>query len=166
MVSLDALLKSRDERSVRQKELLASFPGCSLVCLTVMFPGAVKRPRDSLIVGGAGIAALLDRLSEQLKHSEIRDLATGYEAYFVVPASAVELKKICCEIEESHPLGRLMDMDAIGPDGIPLERSELGLPPRKCLLCGRDARICMREKAHDYKELNEKIKHIIDAYVL
>ena len=52
MVSLDALLRSRDERSARQKELLAAFPGCSLVCLTVIVPGEVKRTRESLIVGG------------------------------------------------------------------------------------------------------------------
>ena len=166
MVSLDALLRSRDERFARQKELLAAYPGCNLVCLTVMFPGAVKRSKDSLIVGGAGLAALLGRFSHNLKHSEVHDFDTGYEAFLLLTVPAKELKRICCEIEETHPLGRLMDIDVLGPDGIPIGRDEIGLPPRKCLLCDRDARICMRERAHDYNELNDRIIQIIDAYVI
>ena len=166
MVSLEALLESREKRSLRQKELLAAHPGCSLVCLTVLFPGPVKRSMDSLIVGGAGVAALTERFGDRLAHIEIRDLETGYEAYFVLPVPEGEVKRSCCEIEETHPLGRLMDIDVMGRDGIPLERSLLGLPPRKCLLCDRDARLCMKEARHDKNELLTKIKQLIDAYVL
>lgn len=165
MVSLDALLRSRDERSARQKELLAAFPGCSLVCLTVIVPGEVKRTRESLIVAGAGVAELTGRFAGGLKHAEFRDLETGYEAYFVLPQKASEVKAVCCSIEENHPLGRLMDIDVLGTDALPLERSAIGLPPRKCLICGREARVCMRLGAHGRAELEAKIKQMINAYV-
>ena len=165
MVSLDALLRSRDERSARQKELLAAFPGCSLVCLTVIVPGEVKRTRESLIVGGAGVGAVLNLFSDRITHCEVRDLETGYEAYFVLPGEPLEVKRLCCGIEENHPLGRLMDIDVLGPDALPLERSALGFPPRKCLICGREARVCMRLGAHSGNELADRMKQMIDAYV-
>lgn len=165
MVSLDALLRSRDERSVKQKDLLAAFPGCSLVCLTVVVPGEVKRTRESLIVAGAGVAALTERFAAVIKHAEFRDLETGYEAYFILSQNAAELKAACCEIEETHSLGRLMDIDVLGPDALPLERSAIGLPPRKCLICDREARVCMRLGAHGRSELVNRIKQIVDAYV-
>ena len=165
MVSLDALLRSRDERSVKQKDLLAAVPGCSLVCLTVVVPGEVKRTRESLIVAGAGVAALTESFAGDLKHAEFRDLETGYEAYFILPLSAAEVKATCCEIEETHPLGRLMDIDVLGPDALPLERSAIGLHPRKCLICGREARVCMRLGAHGKDELDRKIKQMLNAYV-
>ncbi|MBQ4299361.1 MAG: citrate lyase holo-[Bacteroidales bacterium] len=164
-VSLEDLLKSRDERASTQMSLLAAYPGCSLVSLTVIFPGQVKRSKESLIVGGAAVAAILGRFSRQIKYSEVRDLETGYEAYFMVEAPAVELKRICCEIEETHPLGRLMDIDVLGADAVPLDRRFFGFSARKCLVCGQDARLCMRNTTHDLNELDNKIKQMIDAYV-
>lgn len=164
-VSLEELLRSRDERASRQLSLLSAYPDCSLVSLTVIFPGQVKRSKESLIVGGAAVAAILGRFSRQIKYSEVRDLETGYEAYFMVEAPAVELKRICCEIEETHPLGRLMDIDVLGADAVPLDRRFFGFSPRKCLVCGRDARLCMRNATHDLNELDNKIKQMIDAYV-
>lgn len=164
-VSLEELLRSRDERASRQLSLLSAYPDCSLVCLTVIFPGQVKRSKESLIVGGAAVAAILGRFSRQIKYSEVRDLETGYEAYFMVEAPAVELKRICCEIEETHPLGRLMDIDVLGADAVPLDRRFFGFSPRKCLVCGRDARLCMRNATHDLNELDNIIKQMIDAYV-
>ena len=44
---------------------------------------------------------------------EVRDLETGFEAYFVVDMAPLEAKQLCCRIEDSHPLGRLMDIDVI-----------------------------------------------------
>lgn len=164
-VSLEELLRSRDERASRQLSLLSAYPDCSLVSLTVIFPGQVKRSKESLIVGGAAVAAILGRFSRQIKYSEVRDLETGYEAYFMVEAPAVELKRICCEIEETHPLGRLMDIDVLGADAVPLDRRFFGFSPRKCLVCGRDARLCIREASHDINELDNIIKQMIDAYV-
>ncbi len=161
MITLEQLLESRDRRVAHQQELLAAFPGCALICMTVQLPGAVKRSRSSLVIGGAGLAALLDRFGSVLRHVQVRDLETGYEAYLAVPLPARMVKKICCGIEDSHPLGRLMDIDVVGVD-----RQALGLPPRKCLLCEKEARYCMRAHSHSPEELQEKIEEMLQSFVI
>ena len=160
LITLEQLLESRDRRAAHQKELLAAFPDCALICLTVQLPGAVKRSPTSLLIGGAGLAALLDKFGSVLRHAQVRDLETGYEAYLLVPLPPVLVKKACCAIEDTHPLGRLMDIDVVGVD-----REALGLAPRRCLLCGQPARVCMRARNHTPEELLSRIEQMVAAYV-
>lgn len=160
MITLEQLLESRDRRAAHQKELLTAFPDCSLICLTVQLPGATKRTRESLLIGGAGLAALLDRFGSVLRHVQVRDLETGYEAYLLVTLPPRLCKQFCVDIEEKHPLGRLMDIDVPG-----IDREALGLPPRRCLLCGENARVCMRAHTHTTEELLERIRQMVEDYV-
>ena len=163
-ISLEQLLESRDARVSHQKELLAAFPGNTLVCLTVQLPGAVKRSAHSLIVGGAGLSSLLEKFGSVLSHAQVRDLETGYEAYLAVRLPAVLVKRQCVSIEEEHPLGRLMDIDVFTSEG-PLDRSALGLAPRKCLLCDNEVRYCMRARTHTQAELLDVIKKMLDDFL-
>ncbi|MBP5333294.1 MAG: citrate lyase holo-[acyl-carrier protein] synthase [Bacteroidales bacterium] len=51
-------------------------------------------------------------------------------------------------------------------DGVrPLGREELGLEPRKCIICGRPVRECMRERTHTTEDLLEKYESIVNNYV-
>lgn len=159
-VSLEELLESRDLRVRHQQELQAAFPESTLICLTVQLPGAVKRSSHSLIVGGAGMTALLEKFGSVLSHAQVRDLETGYEAYLAVKLPAALVKRLCVSIEEDHPLGRLMDIDVMGCD-----RASLGIAPRRCLLCDNEARYCMRARAHTREALMEKIDRMIGDYI-
>ncbi len=163
MVSLDQLLLSRDNRVAFQQDWLRKHPGCSLVCLTVQLPGPEKRNELSLTIGQAGREALLQRFPGCLVAE--KDLETGYEAYFSVAEEALTVKKLCCEVEESHPLGRLMDIDVLGADG-PVSRQAVGREPRKCLLCGNEVRYCMRAKTHTREELLARIRQMVNEYAL
>ena len=95
----------------------------------------------------------------------LRDLPTGYEAYLVTPLSNEEAKKETCRIEDTHPLGRLFDLDVIDADGVPMSRESMGLSPRKCLVCDNEARYCMRNRTHTMAELTAKIDEMIESYV-
>ncbi len=161
-ITLDQLLESRDRRAAHQKDLLGRYPGKSLLCMTVQLPGAEKRNALSLRIAAAGVAAIREAFGPS--YEELQDLETGYEAFFLVPMPPQEAKRRCCTLEEIHPLGRLMDIDVLGPDGIPIERAALGLPPRPCLLCGRPARVCMRAKNHSQAELLAEIRRRITDY--
>ena len=61
-------------------------------------------------------------------------------------------------------MGRLLDIDVIKSDGGKIARTEIGLPPRKCLLCGEDAPVCARSRAHTVSELFERTHQIIDEH--
>lgn len=170
MITLDQLLASRDARAQHQRNLLVAWPDHTLICLTVQFPGPVKRSATSLVVGGAGLAALLDTFGSVIRHAQVRDLETGYEAYLLVPLPAALVKKTCCHIEDTHPLGRLMDIDVISSEIMPgqtghlLDRSIIGLEPRRCLLCDQPARYCMRAHTHTIEELLCKIEQMVTDF--
>jgi holo-ACP synthase CitX len=164
VITLQQLLASRDERAARQGALLRGHPGKALVCLTVIPPGSEKRTDWSVRVGNAGVLAVREGLAPSWE--ECHDLETGYEAYFLVDGNPLDVKQKCCSIEDTHPWGRLMDIDVLetGPGGVvPLSRSAVGLPARKCLVCDRPARECMRERTHSLEQLQEKIKFIYDS---
>ena len=153
-VTLEQLLQSRDNRAKHQKDLLGANPGRSLLCMTVQLPGPEKRNQYSLAIAKAGVQAIREAL--QPEYEELKDLETGYEAYFFVPMPAVEAKRRACQIEDTHPLGRLMDIDVPG-----LSRADIGLEPRKCLLCGNEVRYCMRAKTHTTQELLARIEEMV-----
>ena len=110
-ITLAELLDSRDKRVKHQKDLLGANPGKSLLCLTVQLPGPEKRNDSSLMIAKAGVEAV--RKAFVPVYEELKDLETGYEAYFLVDLPAEEAKRKACEIEDSHPLGRLMDIDVL-----------------------------------------------------
>ena len=164
-VSLPQLLAARDARAALERDLLARHADCTLVVLTVVVPGAEKRTEASLLVARAACAALDKLLAAHCRHRLERDLATGFEAYWLVDLPQLEAKRRTVELEDTHPLGRLFDADIILPEGRPLSRTELGAPPRRCLLCDREARFCMRNGSHTRKELHAKIAQMIADYV-
>ena len=164
-VSLPQLLAARDARAALERDLLARYAGCTLVVLTVVVPGAEKRTEASLLVARAACAALDKLLAAPCRHRLERDLATGFEAYWLVDLPQEEAKRLTVELEDTHPLGRLFDADIILPEGRPLSRTELGAPPRRCLLCDREARFCMRNGSHTREELHAKIAQMIADYV-
>ena len=129
-ISLTELLAARDNRAARQRELLAAWPERTLLSLTVVLPGAVKRDERSLRVGEAGVAAVRETL--QPLYEEIRDLGTGFEAFFIVAA-----------------------------DRLPISRTAVGLPERRCLLCDRPARECMRARTHSPEALQAALDAIL-----
>lgn len=182
-ISLEELLRSRDVRVEHQRELLTRFPGASLICFTVILPGSVKRDVRSLKVAKAGVDALSQTFrndflkdktdkTDMILYQEERDLATGFEAYLVVSMPPEQAKKLCCDIEDTHPLGRLMDIDVIVDSSTspgmteelsvrPLGRADIGRPERRCLLCGKPARECMRAHAHTQEEIQSAINVIL-----
>ncbi|MBR5660213.1 MAG: citrate lyase holo-[Bacteroidales bacterium] len=232
-MTLEEILESREARVRRQRELLEANPGLSLLCLTVQLPGPVKRNKSSLVIAEAGVKAVREAYTVEIE--ELRDLETGYEGFFLVPMSPFDAKRLACHLEDTHPLGRLMDLDVIvtitskssstplhprgGLRGVPLKlpaslrsesleseseqtslsggrevpgrtftrigreaqgvrglpaakyspaplgREDLGLEPRKCLLCGNEVRHCMRAKSHTTEELLAKIDQMVDIYL-
>ena len=117
----------------------------------------------SLAIARAALAAIREAFPERIKDEE-RDLDTGFEGYFIVDMPLADAKRTACRIEDTHPLGRLMDIDVITADG-PLSRGSIGLPERRCLLCDQPARVCMRARNHTAAQLLDKIKELLTKYI-
>lgn len=164
-ITLDQLLASRELRTSYQRELLQKFPGATLVCLTVVMPGKVKRNLQSIVISQVALCALIAKFGSDILRLDAKDYATGFEAYLLTSLSLGDAKRAVCNIEDTHPLGRLFDMDVIAPDGVPLSRQSVGLEPRKCLLCDNEARFCMRNSTHSTEELLAGIDEMLKAYV-
>lgn len=165
-ITLEQLLVSREERWQLQQQLLQQYDGCTLVCLTVIMPGNVKRNRQSLVVAKAAKEEMLAHFAPfHIDLMTERDLVTGFEAYALVRTSTTVAKRMACAIEDNHPLGRLFDMDVIDSEGRPVGRQQVGMSPRRCLLCDNEARFCMRNHSHTQQELLQRINEMIEGYV-
>ena len=154
--NLNEILAAREQRRERQWELLRQF-GKPLICFTMNVPGPEKN--HFLVTYGFALGDRLLRESlpaGKLLQETRRATAAGPEGFYVVDASAEELKGICVRLEEKTPGGRVFDLDVLRPDGSKVERSELGLPGRTCLLCGEPAALCGRSRSHSLTQLQEK----------
>lgn len=162
-VSLQEMLVTRERRAIRQKVLLSAYDK-TMICFTMNIAGPVKN--NSLIRRGYELGKRL--LRQQLgvagipvAYSEEIQEKTGNEAIFLLDADPLAVKAITVEIEDHAPVGRLFDMDVLCPDGRKVDRQELGLPGRKCLICGGQAQACARSRAHTVSELQEKTWEIL-----
>ena len=163
-ITLEQLLEARDRRYERQRALVKEWPDRTLVCMTVVLPGPVKRDARSLKVAAAGNEAVQEMFS--IVHKELYDRETGFEGFFVVDGTLLDVKRACCEIENVHPFGRLMDLDVLEPVGdtvVPVGRERVGEPPRPCLVCGRPARECMRSRTHSMEDVMQAIDKIVET---
>lgn len=164
-VTLAQMLAARDNRYRKQQSLLKADPEAVVVVGTVVTPGNRKRTHESLAAGQAMKEAISDAFGSHVTHMEALDLPTGYEVYTLLHGlTPAQAKSLTCVAEEQHPLGRLFDIDVLDAGGRPISRQSIGLQPRTCLLCGDDARVCMRLGRHSYDDLAQHISQMVENY--
>ena len=150
MAEADPRLAFLDARDQRQQalDLASSEPPrfASILMISTNLPGREKhRPGVSRLFQ-AGCSALQASVAPEF-------LASGVDALgpYLVAGSHVEprqAKLAAIAIEAEGPGARLLDVDVHLPDGRPLGREALGVPPRRCLVCGEPARTCIRLQRH------------------
>lgn len=161
--SLRDILDAREARAARQRELLETFQS-TLISFTMNIAGPVKNSkiiREGYLEGLERLRMQMDGERVSILHFEETQAFTGNEALFVVDGPARKVKRLTCQIEEADELGRLFDMDVMAPDGSKLDRSEIGLPLRKCLICGGPAAGCASRRTHTVKELQERTQEML-----
>lgn len=163
-ITLEQLLKSRDQRWETERHLLEEFPGQTLVVLTVVMPGSVKRDARTGVIAHAAVSAITAYLGPRVVLTYKNDAQTGFEGYWIAKGDALSIKRQMCGIEDSHPLGRLFDIDVIRPDATPISRTDVGFQPRRCLLCEHEARWCMRNHTHTQEEIQQRINEMVNEF--
>jgi triphosphoribosyl-dephospho-CoA synthase len=149
---LDRILRqSRPEDAASFFLISANVPGCDkhrpgIACL---LRGALDSLRGSI-----GLKVLLSR----------RDLVGSFHiASSNLPP--IDAKRAALVIEADTPSARLLDVDVYRPDGSPVDRASLELPPRFCLVCAEPARECILLRRHSDPELVERVDLLLRPFV-
>lgn len=162
--TLEMMLAARDTRRERQARHFNVHPEQTLLVATVVAPGKYKLTDRTAIVAGAERAELHRCFAGFIKDELSLDVPSGHETWLTLDLDAMQAKRMAAVIEDTHPLGRLFDIDVIAPSLIPVSRLELGLRPRSCLLCENEARVCMRARTHSAEEIETRIASMIDSF--
>jgi holo-ACP synthase len=158
---LKAILDAREARWLRRLELCDRGP---LLTLVMNAPGPEKNLPRWNDAHRAITEVLREDLEDRLSFFERRGSVAGVESHFVVNMPPVDLKKYAVRLEEEHPIGRLLDADVMARGEV-VDRGFLGLPPRRCLCCDREARACVREERHSPEELLRRANELLDAWL-
>ena len=162
-VTLADVLNNKSARVERQLALLSS--GCaSLVSVSMNIPGDIKQfpmAREAFL---EELDTLRDVFAGHILKEEVLTLPTGSEALLALDLACETAKRQAVFLEEEEPLGRLFDIDVLDKAGLSLSRSDLGLPPRRCFICGENAKICARGRAHTTAALRSRIAELLDKH--
>lgn len=165
-VTLMEMLGAREARAMRQQQLLEEYhlPVISF-CLNIA--GPVKNSpvlRRAFREGLERLACALLAGRLDIVHREEVDEPTGCEALWVVRGDGRAVKELCVELEDRDALGRLFDLDVLDPVSGKWDRTQLGQPPRKCLVCGKEGKGCASRRLHTVEELQGATQVILEDY--
>ncbi|WHA09872.1 citrate lyase holo-[acyl-carrier protein] synthase [Enterococcus montenegrensis] len=168
-ITMEDMLEAREKRAMLQSEILHEYPENALICFTLNIPGPVKNIPI--------IEQVFEIIYEELKRSVVKGQScltksynrkTGLELFISLPGDPNEIKKKMIEIENTHIFGRIADLDVLYATEnqiVVTSRKNYGIAPRKCYLCGNDAKICGRSKKHSIDEIQEAISRIASTLI-
>lgn len=167
-VSVIDMMEARERRLYRQMELQRRYPGCTMICFTMNIAGPVKNSpliRRGFLHGCEQVRQQLMRIRMKSEFELSFDEKTGYEGYFIIDMPAIRVKRMTAEVENHDMIGRLFDMDVLDENGRKLDRSEIGLSARTCLICGQPGKVCARSRTHTAAQLQEKTAQMLTDLV-
>ncbi len=159
-VTLTQILSAREERAERQRMFLSKYR-CPLISFTMNIAGPVKTSK--LIERGFAVG--LESIGKAIGDFDIKEQytatsPTGCESLIALAGDSGEIKKLCIEIEEATPLGRLFDIDVIDENGDKLARES----ERGCIVCGAPGRGCSAGRLHPVEEIQSATSGILNDY--
>ena len=151
------ILDAREERVEQQEKWQREY---NLPCVSVRcnYPGTDKNNSTSKKVIEEIAERVVNALGQIAAEKSI-DSHEGPIRIFFVEGEATEIKKLMVSIEKKHPYGRLVDIDIYDEDGGGISRRDMGIPPRKCYICEREAHLCVRSRRHGIDDI---IRYIED----
>lgn len=165
-VTLMEMLGAREARAMRQQQLLEEYQ-LPVISFCLNIAGPVKNSpvlRRAFREGLERLACALLAGRLDIVHREEVDEPTGCEALWVVRGDGRAVKELCVELEDRDALGRLFDLDVLDPVSGKWDRTQLGQPPRKCLVCGKEGKGCASRRLHTVEELQGATQVILEDY--
>lgn len=163
-VTVEQIVAARDRRKAARRRMFSDHGGLPVVCLTLVSPGPVKWwswTEQVFDIGQAELRKAFGAKGWMVREWNERLPTTGPEAQVCVNANPWEIKRTLLKLEDTNPLGRLWDMDVITPTTV-LDRATIGMRPRRCLVCKRDADDCTMRDAHPDDALLRAVDVILE----
>lgn len=159
----ERILKAREQRWNTRCSLADKF-SLPVVSITMNIPGPVKT-RDEYIRAHRIILEDFEKAVKDkgfaIVYRYVRLADDGPEAFAVLKGGEIQLKMVCVMFEETHPLGRLADIDVMDSGKRVLSRHDIGAPERKCFLCDEPAQRCIILRKHPLEEVIKEVNRIL-----
>ena len=164
---LSEILHAREQRTA--KRLAIASKGCAGISLSFNIPGFPKSNDQiskafNLVVGMLEDFLLAHRiLIGKDKISPSTDAAGDFYLCKIAESSKSisEIKNLCEQFEQHHPLQRIIDVDVMDSSGKPISSGK----EKKCFLCENPAIFCMRNQSHKIEDINEFIESGINQFL-
>lgn len=164
MYSAEDILLERERRIEYQEKLLQKYKMPILV-IRVNYPGVNKDNSVSQGIAKVMEGEICEKFLDSIHNKIITTTAEGPLIIISIKEDARDIKLMAMEIEESHTLGRCVDIDVYDESGIGISRGDFGLGMRKCYLCHDIAHNCVRSKKHSSNEVEGFIKNKFEEYM-
>lgn len=151
----------REQREQRRVQLYRHLQQ-PLVQLSLNIPGPDKLPPGAENLFRWCLRQVLELLPLVECCSHGHDLL-GPWTLLGTDQDARRIKQQTIKLESAIPAGRLFNIDVYDRQGQPIGRRELGLPPRPCLVCGKEIAAC-RQQQHSSKELKKRVRSLLKPF--
>ncbi|AUD64281.1 holo-ACP synthase CitX [Tenericutes bacterium MZ-XQ] len=145
----DHILKAREERFEHIKSISKNYK--TLILIKSNTPGQNKERYSSFFLLNI-FHGLIENQFKVIYKTFKKGFDGPYYVYAIQADQLEEIKDTLIDIETSHPLGRLIDLDLYQDQKL-VSREDFNLPLRTCMLCEKPAIACMREQTHTLEEL-------------
>lgn len=159
----DELLDAREKRAGLIDELLKRY-NTPLLVMRVNYPGIKKTNTVTVTMINELSPLICTILSDKVRGTLQIQGADGPVFYVAVDEDVSALKTLAIKFEESHSLGRCLDLDVYDRSGYSIGRQQLGFRRRKCYLCEDYAHHCVRARRHSESEVIEYIEERFREY--
>lgn len=161
------LNKILDDREKRYNKILDTISKYDLpvVCGKINYPGPDKNTRESAAAFDILIKLVKERFAPYIAFSETIEGFDGLALIAAVNLNVVRAKEMAFEIEDNNALGRIFDIDVYDLKGCPICRDSIYKDKRKCIVCGKDARECIRLHRHDVSAAVNAVNDLIKKYI-
>lgn len=163
ILAMNRMLEAKEKRYYKIKDLTESYKA-PVLSFMLNIPGEDKNFEEAVSFHKKYVDKIKNLLEEnkiKILFEDYQNLVTGMEYLAVLDGDGCVIKKLMMEVEEESMGGRLLDLDIYDKDFSQISRSSLGLPERKCIICGDTARTCIKKERHNLKELEERVREII-----
>lgn len=163
ILAMNRMLEAKEKRYYKIKDLTERYKA-PVLSFMLNIPGEDKNFEEAVSFHKKYVDKIKNLLEEnkiKILFEDYQNLVTGMEYLAVLDGDGCVIKKLMMEVEEESMGGRLLDLDIYDKDFSQISRSSLGLPERKCIICGDTARTCIKKERHNLKELEERVREII-----